>query len=77
MLHGALGPYPMTRSRIHWLRRSLLKLAMWGDPALDWDNQDEAEAGGIVEDAKHGSIEAELRLRHAVYARKYLRGGKP
>jgi hypothetical protein len=49
---------------------------MWGDPALRWENQDQWEADGIVDDAKHGYIEAELRCRHGIYAMKYLRGGE-
>lgn len=61
------------KSRIRWLRRGLIRLAMWRDPEARLP-KDQADARASVERARAGSIEDELRLERGFYALRYLRG---
>lgn len=63
----------MGRSRIHWLRRALIRVAMWGDPAAKLPD-DLSEGRRVFEDAKNGSLESAIALERAWFAYCYLRG---
>lgn len=69
-------------SRIRWLRRLLLKIAMYRDPeALLPPELREGEE--VFASARAGCLEDQIRLERAFYAYRYLRGdaalrkGKP
>lgn len=61
------------RSRIRWLRRKLLKLALWGDPEANFPD-DLAEGYAMVDNAKRGCLEDQVELARGYYARHYLLG---
>lgn len=61
------------KSRVRWLRRALIKLAMWGDPEARLP--DGLHTGyAAVDSARAGCLEDRVMLARAFYALRYLRG---
>lgn len=66
----------MRRSRIRWLRRVLLKVALWRDPEAKFPDG-LTEGYAMFESAREGCLEHQCELARAYYARRYLLGGRP